>query len=186
MFHHRLGRLKAVIVGVTVGCIVGAALHETGHAVVALAYGREIRQIRVGPALTIYPSIEFGSINLDLGEVEQAPPKSQQEEGLRDLAGSALTAIVAIILLGIFRAAETSRVVRTIVSVACLVLSWDIISYSTFPLLGWRHWIVLGGTEPEPVIGAGLLGVVRWAYYVGLAIYAVVANWLAFRLWVKR
>lgn len=186
MIHNRLVRLKGVLVGVAIGCIMGAALHETGHAVVALAYGREIRQVRVGPFLTIYPVLEFGSINLDLGEVKQAPPKSQHEEGLRDVAGSGLTAIIAIILLALFRPAGASGLVKTIVSVASLVLSWDIISYSTFPLLGWRHWIVLGGIEPEPVIGADLLGVVRWVYYVGLAIYAAIVNWLSFRLWVAR
>ena len=165
---------------------MGAALHEAGHVIAGIAYGATIQQIRVGPALIVYPTVALGTANLDMGEVKQSAPKSRKEAGAWDLAGSGLTATVAIVILAVLRAVAKSTLFRISALAASLILAWDIVSYSIFPLLGWRHWIVLGGTDPEPLLGADLLGVARWMYYFALAVYVVAIHWLAITVSRKR
>lgn len=46
----------------------------------------------------------------------------------------------------------------------------DLPLYVVFPQLGLSHWIFLGGTEPEPLNGARILGIPDPAFYLAVAL----------------
>ena len=145
----------------------------------AMSYGRHIQELRIGPFLKIYPKIEIVYVSNDFGEVLHDPPQTPPEEGLREIAGSGLTAVVAILGITLLRWLPLSSRKRLAFCVANLVLAWDIISYSIFPRIGLRHWIIAGGTDAEPLRGALLLGMTECTYYISLAAYIGIIHWLA-------
>lgn len=167
-------------IGFAIGFVMGASIHESGHAIVALSYGRHIEELRIGPCLQIYPKLKLVTINRDFGEVQHDPPQSRLEEGLREIAGSGSTAIVAFLGMILLRRLHLTRRKSFTACVVNIVLAWDIISYSIFPRIGLRHWIFVGGADTEPLRGVILLGIPEFAYYVSLAAYAGVIHWLAF------
>ena len=178
--HSSFSFIWMTIIGFATGCIIGASLHEGGHALVALSYSRQIQEIRIGPFIKIYPKIEIVSVSYDLGEVLHDSPQTPQEEGLREIAGSGLTAIVALFGIILLRWLPLSRRSKLAICAANLVFAWDIISYSIFPRIGLRHWIIAGGVYAEPLRGALLLGMTESTYYISLAAYTGIIHWLAF------
>ena len=54
----------------------------------------------------------------------------------------------------------------------------DMLTYVTLPaFLGLPHYLVLGGSKPEPVDNAALLGCPRWAFIAGVVLISAAMTW---------
>jgi|ETNmetMinimDraft_26_1059896.scaffolds.fasta_scaffold370001_1 hypothetical protein len=64
-----------------------------------------------------------------------------------------------------------------------VVYTADLPAYSIFPKLGLRHAVFIGGPESEPLIGALVMGVPEWVFYILVVIdILLVCSLLAYSL----
>lgn len=62
----------------------------------------------------------------------------------------------------------------------------DLPFYVLFPQIGLRHWIFLGGYQPEPLIGARKIGIPDPAFYMMVVLTTLGLIFLYFKpLWEK-
>ena len=84
--------------------------------------------------------------------------------------GSGATTIVGyLVLLAIIIFRPTKRK-WTALTTMVVVYTGDLPLYAILPRLGLRHFIVIGGTHPEPLAGAVAVGVPEWAFFVFVAV----------------
>ena len=150
----------------------GLFIHELGHGLMAVLLGGRITYFEVMPGLELFPTLArhpwdgfVAWIGYDL------PQATSFEGGVIALMGSGTTAcLAALTLLGLV-IIRPQGVLRSVWLATTLLLPLDIASYSTFPALGWRHWIIFGGTISEPLEGARAMGIPVGAFYFGLGLY---------------
>jgi hypothetical protein len=53
----------------------------------------------------------------------------------------------------------------------------DMPLYTFLPLIGLRHFIVVGGATPEPLIGATQMGIPEWTFLVFVAAASICLVW---------
>lgn len=161
-----------ILISLFIGSIIGILFHEFGHLVIALIFDYHIEKIRITPFLEIFPEIKFVNFNSDFGEVIFEITDSQKGLGIYYLSGSGLNALISllgVLLLRNFKLPDKWKIYLYLIS---LILALDIICYSIFPLFGLPHWVIIGGTSPEPFEGAKLLGISAFVYYLCLIIYS--------------
>jgi hypothetical protein len=153
-------------------------IHESGHALVEFAEGNRLRTVTV-LWFRVFPNFELIS-DWD-GSGAGVGFDGPHESGLSILMGSGLTLIISYVLLSLttlFR----KQWLRQVLLMTSIISAWDIIAYSTFPALGLRHWVFIGGSGCEPIYGASALGITLWMSYAVVFIHAVVYHFCLFEI----
>jgi hypothetical protein len=175
---------------VAVVALAGLLLHEAGHGLVAMLLGGRITAFQVIPGVQLYPALEWRGPDLNVAWIAfELPGGTPWQFGLIALMGGGTTALLGALAGLALWALRPRGPARDWLLAAAALLPLDLLAYSVFPVFGLRHWIVIGGARPEPAIGAQGMGITPAAYYVGLAVTAVVYYTLLARLlksWVLR
>lgn len=164
-----MAKFAGYILLAAVIALLGLAVHEAGHAVTAVLSGGRVVKIQL-LTFQIWPAIRWAEWDGMFGGIWF---KGADQRGLILLMGSGTTALLGLCAAVLLRVAAPRSFFRKACLTAAVLLPLDILSYSIFPVLGWRHWILFGGYGIEPLEGALGLGIPRAAYYAGLAVYAL-------------
>ena len=139
-------------------------VHEVGHAVWGIAAGGRFTYMKIAyfeiypqPALT--PEFVLGLTRVDGLTTEFA-------NGLFLLGGSTTTNIISWLLALILLRVRFGSKTQTGLKVLGLFGILDLPFYVILPQIGLRHWFLLGGEIPEPLIGARKLGTPDPAFYI--------------------
>jgi hypothetical protein len=157
--------------------LIRLVIHEAGHILTALIFKAKITNIIIMPGLRLYPNFEWlawqgmgGAVDYSL---ENGTPF---KSGLITLMGSGLPAIIGyliMLMLFIMRIKRSRQIALLLLSLICF---WDIIAYSILPEFGLRHWIIIGGKKPEPMMGAIYLGLNYSQYQLCLMLHVLLSN----------
>lgn len=165
---------------------VGTCIHESGHVLTGLVLGGHLDKVWIFPGIQLYPNLRFlpmDSFPGVLGGCGISGLDGARSE-LVNLMGSGSTMIVAyLMLLPILPSATWATYVGMISS---YIFALDIVLYSTLPLIGARHWIIIGGNEAEPLLAAAALGIPIWLYFTFLTLHVVVFHVLWLSRWRNR
>jgi hypothetical protein len=148
-----------VLISLGAGALVCKVVHESGHALTAVALGGKIESVRA--CLPRKPGFF---------RVEYSLSGSDWRKGLTDLMGTGATTLVAYGLILVVLKGRPAPWLRTVVVPVSLVCAWDMFLYATLPLLGLRRGLLLGGRHAEPLCGAEMMGVPRWLFLCGLTV----------------
>jgi len=144
-------------------------VHELGHAVWGTAVGGTLTYMKIA-YLEIFPRLALthgfqlgftGIYGLAHGSVAY---------GLMLLGGSMTTSIASWILALILLKISLDVKVQVALKVLGVFGILDLPFYVVFPQLGLSHWVFLGGSEPEPLNGARMIGVPDLAFYSIIAL----------------
>ncbi len=160
-------------------------VHEFGHALWGIAVGGRLTYMKVA-YLEIYPRLAL-TPEFILGEVVVAGLSFHSFEYGLFLLGGSLTTNIASWLLALTllrtRFGFKTRVALRILGLFGLV---DLPFYVLFPQMGLRHWIFLGGCQPEPLIGARKMGVPDPAFYTVVVLTTFGLVFLHFKPLLKK
>ena len=138
-------------------------VHESGHALWGMAVGGRLTYMQLA-YFEIYPKFAVTS-QFVLGCVE-VEGLSGFNYGFMLLGGSMTTNIaswlLAIVLLRTKFGFKTQLGLRIMGLFGLL----DLPFYVIFPQMGLQHWIFLGGCQPEPLMGARMMGIPDPAFHV--------------------
>jgi len=143
--------------------LVMACVHEFGHALWGTLVGGTVTSIQVA-YLEIYPVIQLTS-HFVVGSVG-IEGISGFEYGLFLVGGSITTNIVAWLLVLILHRIHLGINAQRLLQILGLFGLLDLPFYVLFPQIGLRHWIVIGGNQPEPLLGARLMGIPDSVFYI--------------------
>jgi hypothetical protein len=145
-------------------------VHELGHALWGTIVGGKLTYMQVA-FLELYPRIAVTS-DFVLGLV--------RIEGLSGfnfgffLLGGAFTTNIVSWLVGLFllrrKLVGNTRICLRVFGLFGLL---DLPLYVILPQLGFRHWFLVGGTQPEPLIGARMMGISDPIFYVFVVLTSV-------------
>ena len=139
-------------------------VHECGHAIWGSIVGGTLNYMQV-TWLVVYPRLAIADV-FRLGCVEVTGLSTLFSHGLFLLGGSLTTNIVAWLLAIILLKRDFGYNKR----VALMMLGFfgllDLPFYVLFPQIGLRHWILLGGESPEPLMGAREMGIADPIFYI--------------------
>ena len=82
------------------------------------------------------------------------------------LGGSVATNMVAWLLPWILQQRQWEKQSRWMLQICSIYGLLDLPFYVIWPQLGLRHWMILGGDSPEPLIGARLVGIPDGVFYL--------------------
>jgi len=162
-------------------------VHESGHALWGTATGGRLTYMKVTyleiyPRLALTPQFELGKVQV----VWDGPGPTYFQYGLFLLGGSLMTNIVSWLLALILlwtRLGHKTQVALRLLGIFGLL---DLPLYVLFPQIGLRHWIFLGGCQPEPLLGARMMEIPDVAFYVIVGLTTLGLIFLHFRpLWDK-
>jgi len=139
-------------------------IHESGHAIWGTAAGGRLTYMQIA-YFEIYPQPAI-TPEFRLGYVQVEGLTTQFASGLMSLGGSLTTNIaswlIALILLTVSLRYKTQLALKILGFFGLL----DLPLYVLFPQLGLRHWIFMGGCNPEPLIGARKMGIPDPVFYI--------------------
>lgn len=143
-------------------------VHEFGHVVWGAAAGGSLTYMKL-TFFEIYPRLAI-TPEFVLGEVRVEGISTGFGYGLFRLGGSLTTNIVSWLLALILLKIRLGH--RTHVGIKMLGLFGilDLPFYVLFPQIGFQHWIFLGGSSPEPLLGVRMMGIPDLAFYIMVAI----------------
>lgn len=174
-FVPRVSPYLLLLFGVTA---LGLIVHEAGHGVLVLILGGEIRSVAIMPGIQLYPAIELQPWSGWVALIAYSPLSNPWQSGLTKIMGSGLTAILGYFAIAVLFIAQPRGLARLAWLSIAVLFVWDIAAYSVLPVIGLRHWVFVGGIDPEPVIGAAEVGIAPVVYYMGLVLHAVASNGL--------
>ncbi len=193
---YRLFCSLAILVAVLV---LGTVLHEGGHGITAMAWGADLQQVAVMPGLQLFPSVEFIAWDGWVARVSHTSLPHPTARGWVVCMGSGTSALAALVLLGLWALYQRGATLHQrpslppsiawATALAILIWSTDSVAYTFAPLLGLRHWIVVGGRAAETTQGAQILGWELSWFYTGVILYgAAMYTGLGFLCtrWAKR
>jgi hypothetical protein len=161
------------LISLGVGALVCKVVHESGHALTALAFGGKVDSVRGSwPRKPGFFRIQYSL----------AGPAWQK--GLTDLMGTGATTVFAYALLLLMLQCRPALWLRWVAVPVAAVCAWDMFLYATLPSLGLRRFLVFGGRHAEPVHGAELMGVPPWLFLCGLTLSFLAFHGLSY--WVLR
>jgi hypothetical protein len=167
---NRMGRTAGWLFLALAVALLGLVIHETGHGLTAVLCGGQVTKIKL-LALQIWPAMRWTEWDGLFGGIWY---RGTDRDGLVLLMGSGSTALLGLCAAIALQFTGSRSFLRTVCLAAAVLLPLDILSYSIFPALGLRHWILFGGYGIEPLEGALAMGIPRAAYYAGLAVWAAV------------
>ena len=164
-----MGTLLFLLISIVVGALVCKVVHESGHALTALALGSKIE------SFSVHVGLKTGFIHI----MYQGPAVDWQR-GLTALMGTSSTTALGYALVLVVLLMRPIWWIRLgTLSIAC-VCAWDMFLYATLPLFGLRRGLFIGGRHAEPVCGAEMMGIPKWLFLFGLAISFAVFHTLLF------
>lgn len=166
-----------------VSVVIGLLVHEWGHALTGAAMGAEIKGVYVYPGVEIYPDFgdrypyrwgtKLGAAIVD----ELGLGWADWQHGLVSVMGSGSTLMVSYLGIRLLYALRPRRRFWRYLLIALALYFFDILSYSLFPQLGLRHWIVFGGRFAEPVYGAERMGIPSWLFVTVVVVICMQLIW---------
>jgi len=159
-------------------------VHEFGHALWGTAVGGRLTYMQIA-YFQIYPQLAI-TPQFQLGLVEVTGLTTEFASGLMSLGGSLTTNIVSWLLALILLKASLGYKTKVALKILGLFGVLDLPFYVLFPQIGFRHWIFLGGCQPEPLIGARKMGIPDPAFYIMVVVTTLGLVFLYFRpFWEK-
>jgi len=141
-------------------------IHEAGHALWGTAFGGTLTYMKIA-YVEIYPRLAL-TPHFALGEVNIAGLPNESAQGIMLLGGALTTNIISWLLALIILQGSFGKRLRTAMTILGIIGVLDLPFYVLFPQLGLRHWIVIGGCQPEPLIGARKIGIPDAAFYASV------------------
>lgn len=151
-------------------------IHEVGHAAWGTAIGGTLSYMQVA-YFVIYPKLAIAS-QFQWGSVIVTGLSTSAQHGLFLFAGSLTTNIVAWIIGLLINTRNFSHRTELSFQILGYFGLLDLPFYIVFPMFGLRHWILLGETQPEPLIGARELGISDPIFYTLVFIITLVLSLL--------
>jgi hypothetical protein len=159
----------------------GLCIHELGHGLIACLWGGTVTYFEIMPGMELYPELAFHPWNGLIAQIRYTlPDLTPFQEGCIALMGSGTTLCAAGLALGVLLFSKARGGFRRVLIFIAALFPLDMIAYSTFPALGLRHWIIIGGRTAEPVHGAVAMGIPVYAFYIGLGVSALVLYGILF------
>jgi len=159
-------------------------VHEFGHAMWGTAVGGRLTYMKIA-YLEIYPRLAL-TPEFALGYVRVEGLKTEFASGLTSLGGSMTTNIASWLIALILLKTRLGNRTQVALKVLGLFGLLDLPFYVLFPQIGLRHWIFLGGSGPEPLLGAREMGIPDPVFYVTLVLTTLGLAFLYFKsLWRK-
>ena len=139
-------------------------IHEGGHVLWGTLAGGHLTELQIA-YLKLYPTFTLTS-HFRLGYVHMQGLSTMFAKGLMGMGG-VLTTHLAAWLIG-FTLIKKRLTPKTKLSLYTLGLFGilDLPFYTFLPQLGLRHWIIIGGGYPEPLIAAERLGIPPYIFYL--------------------
>jgi len=154
-------------------------VHELGHAIWGVALGGSLDYMKIA-YFEVYPRFNVTS-KFILGYVVVTGLQTDFAYGLFRLSGSMTTNIVSWLLALILLRKNFGRKTQDALKILGLFGLLDLPFYTVFPQIGLRHWIFLGGDEPEPLLGARKIGVPDPAFYIIVIFITLGLSFLYFK-----
>ena len=139
-------------------------VHEFGHAVWGTSAGGRLIYMQIA-YFQVYPQVAI-TPQFQLGLVQFTGLTTQFASGVMLLGGSLTTNIVSWVLALILLKMSFESKKEVALKMFGLFGLLDLPFYVLFPQLGLRHWILLGGSQPEPLLGARKTGIPDPAFYL--------------------
>jgi hypothetical protein len=175
--------LLPLVLFISLGLIMDF-VHEFGHAMWGTAVGGRLTYMKIA-FFEIYPRLAI-TPQFQLGLVQVTGLTTEFEYGLFLLGGSLTTNIVSWVLALVLLKASLGSKTQASLKILGLFGLLDLPFYVLFPQLGLRHWIFLGGCQPEPLIGARMMGVPDPAFYTMVVLSTLGLVFLYFKpFWEK-
>lgn len=139
-------------------------IHEGGHVLWGTLAGGHLTELQIA-YFQLYPTFTL-TAHFRLGYVHMQGLSTMFAKGLMGIGGS-LTTHLAAWLIGV-TLIKTQISPKTKLSLYTLGLFGilDLPFYTFLPQLGLRHWIIIGGNYPEPLIAAERLGIPQSIFYL--------------------
>ncbi len=159
-------------------------VHEFGHALWGTIVGGRLTYMQIA-YFQIYPRLAL-TPQFRLGLAEVTGLATEFASGAMQLGGSLTTNIVSWLLALILLRVSLGFKRQVALRVLGLFGLLDLPFYVLFPQLGLRHWIFLGGCQPEPLVGARKMGISDPAFYTMVILTTLGLIFLYFKpLWER-
>jgi len=134
--------------------------HEFGHVMWGVAAGGRLTFMKVAffeiyPRFAVTPQFDLGYVQV----VWDTPSPPAFEYGLFLVGGSLTTNIISWLLAIVLLKKSLGYKTKVALKILGIFGVLDLPFYVLFPQIGLRHWIFLGGCQPEPLIGARMAGI---------------------------
>lgn len=156
-------------------------VHELGHGFTAKLLGGGFHSLYVWPGVEIWPDFAQPypgewSGNIGMARLDFPDDWSAWQPGLVYLMGSGsnmLAGALALVLLWVLHPAGLLRILL----VAETIMFIDLPFYTFLPLIGLRHYVIVGGETPEPLDGAIRMGIPAWAFLIIVGVSSILMVW---------
>jgi hypothetical protein len=179
---HRLRAIATFAVTLVVVWILASVIHEVAHGLTAEIVGGSCLWICVWPGVELYPhpgQRYEGEWGTSIAKTAYAITAdwADWQDGLVLLAGSGVNLLLAALALGSLWLFRPRGWLRYPLMAETLMIE-DILLYAVLPeLFGLRHYLFFGGSKPEPVNGAELLGCPRPIFVVSVVAVSALMMW---------
>jgi hypothetical protein len=150
------------LVSLPVGFVMDL-IHESGHALWGIVQGGVLTYMQIA-FLQIYPVLSLAN-DLRLGYTVVEGMSSSFSRGVFLLGGSLTTHVASWLLALILLRGRLGYKTRVLLWTLGLFGLLDLPFYVIFPQIGLKHWIFIGGSSAEPLIGARLMGLPDPLFY---------------------
>lgn len=144
--------------------LAGLFVHELGHGLTAMALGGKFTALYTFPGIQVwpdfgqkYPGDWAGYIGMARYSYGSNWEPDGWQTGLVTLMGSGSNLLLAALALGFLWGFRPRGKLRFLL-VAEAIMFVDLPLYTFLPLVGLRHFFIIGGSSPEPLEGALQLG----------------------------
>jgi hypothetical protein len=181
-WHRRLRTIAVFLATLVLVWIVASIIHEAAHGLMAEIVGGKCLWISVWPGVQLYPRPgqryegEWGT-SIAKTAYAIAEDWADWQDGLVLLAGSGVNLLLAALALGGLWLFRPRGWLRYPLMAETLMVE-DILLYALLPeLFGLRHYVIFGGSKPEPVNGAALLGCPRPVFVALIVAISALIMW---------
>ncbi len=138
-------------------------VHELGHAIWGTTAGGNLNFMQIA-YLEIYPRLAMTS-RFVLGYARVTGIPTQFGSGLYLLGGSLTTNLTSWLLALSFLKMGLDFKTEVVVKILGLWGLLDLPLYVLLPQIGFHHWLIIGGSQPEPLVGARRMGIPDLIFY---------------------
>ena len=189
-FLKQSSRVLGIGIVVILMLFMGLIIHEVGHGLTAQLLGGEFHRLFVFPGMEVWPDPgqpyegDWG-LRVGIAEIEWVEDWESWQNGLVLLMGSGSTLLLACAALAILWIFRPERGLAYGLSGVALFYM-DILFYTLMPAwFGLPHWIFFGGHDPEPLIGAEMLGIPRTVFIALVLIVSILMTISLAGYWVN-
>jgi hypothetical protein len=181
-WRHKLPKIAVFLATLMLVWTVSSIIHEAAHGLTAQIVGGDCLWISVWPGVQLYPhpgQRYEGEWGTSIAKTAYAITEdwADWQDGLVLLMGSGVNLLLAALALGSLWLFRPGGWLRTLLIAESLMIE-DILLYALLPeLLGLRHYVFFGGSKPEPVNRAELLGCPRPVFVTLTALVSASMLW---------